>query len=213
MQPSNIRYQIARLIYRSTLCIFLEERALLRTRALPSNCRGAFFFSNVGVRSMDEERKEERGRGPRSSSEKIGSRHRVDDSPLSRKRLHRRREPSPALFQHFAALFYLTRVRLSCDWIIQIPFSILSPLVATRVRNLVLCLSPPPLLSRFYPEIFTLWQFPIAFSTSLLLSILKPHTSKRASNSAEAHRNSNKCRSCNIRMLPFRMDAFERKPL
>lgn len=147
MQPSNTRYRIA-IVYRSILCIFLEERVLLRARALPSNCCGAFFLVVRGFSSMDEERKEERGGGPRSSSEKIGSRHRVDDSPLSRKRLHRRREPSPALFQHFAGLFYLTRVRLSCDWIIQIPFSILSPLVATRTRNPALSLFPALLSAR-----------------------------------------------------------------
>lgn len=142
-----------------------------------------------------EGRKEERGRGPRSSSEKIGSRHRRRQLPLFPKRLHRRREPSPALFQHFAALFYLTRVRLSCDWIIQIPFSVLS--LVTRSSQPAAPAHSALSVRHVYPEIFTPWRFPTAFSTSLLLSILKPHTSKRPSNSAGAHRSSDKCRACN----------------
>lgn len=144
------RIRDARIPRAASLCIFLEERDLLKRARVPSvRLPWGIFYRHMERRRREGEkgrtgrpfegaqagRKEMRGRrqSPRSSNEKIGSRHRVSGggggdggsgdgcgnslslflfSQNDRADVgsHRR------LYSNiFAALFYLTRVRLSCD--------------------------------------------------------------------------------------------------
>ena len=177
-----------------------------------SNCHGAFFYwrgPEVPPSSLRkwrrEGRKEERAgtsaKSPKRQQRKL-DRGTVDGSPLSPKRLHRRWEPSPALFQHFATLFYLTpRPTLLCDWIIQIPFSVLSRLpvlVANRAHTPPF---PSTSIRRFSPPD----DFPPPFSSRCccLWSIYWCHMLVKGP--VIAHRSSDKCRSCNIPTLLFRI--------
>lgn len=177
-----------------------------------SNCREA-FFTGPGVRSSlrrwrREGRKEERAgtsaKSPKRQQRKL-DRGTVDGSPLSPKRLHRRWEPSPALFQHFATLFYLTpRPTLLCDWIIQILFFVLS-----RLPVLVANRAPPfssTSIRRFSPPD----DFPPRFPSGCccLWSILiwsMPHASKRPSNSSPQFRQMPLMQFSNIPTLLFRI--------
>lgn len=159
MQPGNIGHQIVRHISREFMHISWETSSCWARTLRLSNCCGA-FFTGPEVRFVPsrtkEGRKEERAgtsaKSPKRQQRKL-DRGTVDGSLFSPKRLHRRREPSPVLFQHFAALFYLTpRPTLLCDWIIQIPFSVLSrlpALVANRAPTPPF--SPAMSIRRFSP--------------------------------------------------------------
>jgi len=196
MQPGNIRHRITR--HTRILCGFMHiswktSPCWGRARYACPIAVGHFLPARSGVRSSlrrRKGRKEERAgtsaKSPKRQQRKL-DRGAVDGSPLSPKRLHRRREPSPALFQHFATLFYLTpRPTLLCDWIIQIPFFVLS-----RLPVLVANRAHASFLVHVYPEIFTPWRFLTVFFVSMLLSmvyILMPHASKRPSNSSPQFR-------------------------
>lgn len=201
MQPGNIGQRIARHISRGFMHISWETSSCWARALRLSNCRGA-FFTGPGVRFVPSRAKEGRKEGRAGTSAKSPKRQQrkldrgtVDGSLFSPKRLHRRREPSPVLFQHFAALFYLTpRPTLLCDWIIQIPFSVLSrlpALVANRAPTPPF--APPPRLSGdFHPLAISHRVFRLAAAVYTWCHM----PSKRPSNSARVHRSSDKCRSC-----------------
>lgn len=167
MQPGNIGHRIARHISRGFMHISWEMSSCWgRARYACPIAVGHFLPARRFAGSFEGEgRKEGRksrdvGEVPEAAAEKIGSRYRRRRPPpspsalLPPKRLHRRWEPSPVLFQHFAALFYLTpRPTLLCDWIIQIPFSVLPQqpaLVANRAPTPPLS-RPPRLSGDFHP--------------------------------------------------------------
>jgi len=86
----------------------------------------------------------------------------------------------------FAALFYLTRVRLSCDWIIQIPFPVPCRLASARGRergrarasaSLFSLLVSDPSIQRFSPPDDFPVRFPLRY---VLLSMPRQRTSKWA---------------------------------
>lgn len=215
MQPGNIRDTGSRDSYIARLYAYFLRNEPCWGRARPSNCRGAFFLLARGFVPLAKEGTRSGDEVPEAAARKLDRGTASAVVPLSPKRLHRRREPSPALFQHFAALFYLTRVRLSCDWIIQIPFSILSS--ARCNPRSPSPLLPPPFLSR--PHRLSIRRFspPDNFPSRFLLRcyclywshirvkglVIVPGLTTIPTNAIYA----------TFRMLPFRMGAFERKPL
>lgn len=196
MQPDNIRDHETHISF-DFIHISWGKSPVEGARVHPIAVGHFFFFLTRGFVSWTKEGRRSGDEVPEAAARKLDRGIASTVVPLSPKRLHRRREPSPALFQHFAALFYLTRVptHLRLNYSNSVLHSFLRSLQPARFPAPLLPLSTA---SSLYPEIFTPWQFPIAFSTSLLLSILMPHTSKRPGNSAEAHHSSDKCHLCNV---------------
>lgn len=175
----------------------------MRARTLRlSNCRGAFFTGpgSLLIPSRTKEgRKEGRKSGdvgevPEAAAEKIGSRYRRRQSSLPKTIA-----PTSGAIAGFIPTFcrvILFNAASNSPLRLNYSNSVLRSFPVTRSRRKPRA-HASLLVRHVYPEIFTPWRFPIAFSASLLLSILMPHASKRPSNSARAHRSSDKCRSCN----------------